>query len=254
MNTESIYQFLEDRRTFSEGAEKSMASILEKYPWFGGGQLLYALMKKKSGTPDADAQMARAHFFLSNPLWANWQTLQSDEQAFKEPEFILIPVDEIQDQIIEDPPTESAEKEEEIPATLPALSISLKEEPGVDTPLSFEPLHTVDYFASQGIRLKQEQLGNDQLSKQVKTFTQWLQTMKKMYHTDQHTTEKTEDKSITKMADASNESGEIITETMAEVLLQQGKTVQAIALLEKLSLLHPEKSSYFTARISELKK
>ena len=276
MNTESIYQFLEDRRSVSEEVEKTMASILEKHPWFGGGQLLYALMKKQSGSPDADAQMAKAQLFLSNPLWANWQTLQSDEQAFKEPEFILTKAEEITDEIIENSSTEPdiqttpteeitiqetenittepAEKEEEIPAPPLNLSISLKEEPEADTPLSFEPLHTVDYFASQGIRLKQEQLGNDQLSKQVKTFTQWLQTMKKMYHTDQHTAEKTEDKSITKMADASNESGEIITETMAEVLLQQGKTVQAMALFEKLSLLHPEKSSYFTARISELKK
>jgi hypothetical protein len=120
--------------------------------------------------------------------------------------------------------------------------------------LSFEPLHSIDYFASQGIRLKSDQLGNDALSNQVKTFTQWLQTMKKIYHKEQGGAEKTEDINITIMADASNETKEIVTETMADVLIQQGKKSQAIAILKKLSLLHPEKSSYFTARISELSK
>src|SRR5690606_843064 len=37
--------------------------------------------------------------------------------------------------------------------------------------LAFEPLHTVDYFASQGIKIKEEQLTNDKLGKQVKSFT-----------------------------------------------------------------------------------
>jgi hypothetical protein len=77
--------------------------------------------------------------------------------------------------------------------------------------------------------------------------------MKKIYNTDIVPSEKTEDKNITQMADASNEPGDVLTETMAEVLIQQGKPLQAIQILEKLSLLHPEKSSYFTARILTIK-
>src|SRR6185312_15634128 len=45
--------------------------------------------------------------------------------------------------------------------------------------VSFEPLHTVDYFASQGIKINEEALANDHLVKQVKSFTAWLKSMKK---------------------------------------------------------------------------
>lgn len=221
MNTDSIYQFLENRNAYSADTEETLAAILEKYPWFSGGQLLNALLKKKKNSDDADQLLAKAQLYVSNPLWVNWQVVDLSPDAFPEPGFQKI-------------------------------DIEIKGE-DTETALSFEPLHTIDYFASQGIRLRADQLGNDSFSKQVKTFTEWLQSMKKIYHTDNANLTKTADGNISKMADASNSSSDIITETMAEILIQQGKKQQAISIFEKLSLLHPEKSSYFTARISELK-
>ena len=217
MNPESIYHFLSHRQLSSGESAADLKTITEKYPWFAGGQLLYALYAQQTSAPDAEKQIAKAQMFLSNPIWMNWQLSQEKEETVAEPML---------------QPSNPAPKE---------------------TELSFEPLHTIDYFASQGIRLKQEQLGNDKFSQQVKTFTQWLQSMKKVYHTDSANTQKKEDGNITRMADASNAQEEILTETMAEVLIQQGKPLQAIHIFEKLSLLHPEKSSYFTARISTLK-
>src|SRR5690349_19524095 len=46
--------------------------------------------------------------------------------------------------------------------------------------ITFEPFHTVDYFASQGIKLSQKDIGTDSFSKQLKSFTEWLKTMKKI--------------------------------------------------------------------------
>ena len=60
-------------------------------------------------------------------------------------------------------------------------------------------------------------------------------------------------KEVVSIATESNQQTEVITETMAEVLLKQGKRSQAIDLYRKLSLLHPEKSVYFASRIDELK-
>ena len=46
--------------------------------------------------------------------------------------------------------------------------------------LSFEPYHTIDYFASLGIKLKPEELAKDKLGQQLKSFTDWLRSMKKI--------------------------------------------------------------------------
>ena len=118
---------------------------------------------------------------------------------------------------------------------------------------TFEPFHTVDYFASQGIKLREEKLEADELGKQVKSFTQWLRSMKKIYVEEKKELGVTEEKEVQAIATESNQQTEVITETMAEVLVKQGRKTQAIDLYRKLSLLHPEKSVYFASRIDELK-
>lgn len=129
-----------------------------------------------------------------------------------------------------------------------------KPEPAEEKPVfTFEPFHTVDYFASQGIKLREEKLENDQLGKQVKSFTQWLRSMKKIYVEEKKELGLTEEKEVVSIATESNQQTEVVTETMAEVLAKQGKKAQAIDLYRKLSLLHPEKSVYFASRIDELK-
>lgn len=133
---------------------------------------------------------------------------------------------------------------------------SLTAEPAVTKPeplLVFEPYHTVDYFASQGIRLQEDKLGNDRLGQQVKSFTQWLKSMKKIYVEEQKELNANEEKAVVTKASESNQREEVITEAMADVLVKQGKLPQAIELYNKLSLLHPEKSAYFATLIKELK-
>ena len=48
------------------------------------------------------------------------------------------------------------------------------------------------------------------------------------------------------------EGKEVLTEAMAEVLAKQGMRQRARAVYEKLSLLNPEKSAYFAAKIEQL--
>lgn len=123
-----------------------------------------------------------------------------------------------------------------------------------DEPLfTFEPFYAVDYFASQGIKLQEDKLGNDQLGKQVKSFTQWLRSMKKIYVEEKKELDSNEEQKVLDKATESNLKADVMTETMAEVLAKQGKNAQAIDLYRKLSLLHPEKSVYFASRIEELK-
>ena len=119
--------------------------------------------------------------------------------------------------------------------------------------ITFEPLHTSDYFASLGIKLSSPGLPSDKLGKQLKSFTEWLKEMKKIQPDQIPLQSEQADLSIQKLAEASNLHSEVETETMAEVLVQQGKKEKAIKVYKKLSLLNPSKSAYFAAKIDQLK-
>ena len=118
----------------------------------------------------------------------------------------------------------------------------------------FAPYHMIDYFASQGIKLTLEENSADPLTKQLKSFTDWLKVMKKL--PAQAMAEKPDDKDVDRIrhfAAHSIDEREILTESMAEVLAKQGMYENAIALFQKLSLIYPPKSAYFASRIEQLK-
>ncbi|MGC4038091.1 MAG: hypothetical protein QM764_19170 [Chitinophagaceae bacterium] len=130
---------------------------------------------------------------------------------------------------------------------------SLKTEPvDLNAPLSFEPYHTVDYFASQGIKLSADLKPQDKFGQQLKSFTQWLKTLKKTSPDDLATSKATDQKVIS-LAEHSIEDRDVITEPMADVWLKQGNKEKAIEIYTKLSLQDPAKSSYFAHLIEQLK-
>jgi hypothetical protein len=121
-------------------------------------------------------------------------------------------------------------------------------------PLGFDPYYTIDYFASQGIKAPVEVQPGDKLGKQLKSFTEWLKTMKRLPQAQAEAiTDENEQQHIRQVAADSLEQKEVVTETMAEVLAKQGRNTEAIAIYEKLSLLDPSKSAYFAAKIENLK-
>lgn len=123
-------------------------------------------------------------------------------------------------------------------------------------PLTFEPFHTVDYFASQGIKAKEEEKPKDKFSQQLLSFTQWLKTLKKLPEAETAVTAPlpTEDQRVTQMAEHSLKDREVVTEAMADVWEKQENYEKAIDTYHKLSLLNPAKSSYFAAKIEQLKR
>ena len=119
--------------------------------------------------------------------------------------------------------------------------------------ITFEPLHISDYFASLGIKLNGDIKPSDKLGKQLKSFTDWLKTMKKI-HTDEIPAQiDNTEIFIQTLAEKSNTQGEVLTEAMADVLVQQGKAKSAVEVYKKLSLLNPTKSTFFAAKIDQLK-
>jgi len=55
-----------------------------------------------------------------------------------------------------------------------------------------------------------------------------------------------------KAKESFNENFDLVTETLAKIYIKQANYKRAILVYEKLSLLYPEKISYFATRISEL--
>jgi tetratricopeptide (TPR) repeat protein len=125
---------------------------------------------------------------------------------------------------------------------------------GTELKIESEPFHTVDYFASQGIKAMQDNISQDKLSKQLRKFTDWLKHMKQAEDSSNDLgTDPELEAAIQSIAKTSNEAKEIVTETMAEVLEKQGKLDKAIQLYIKLSFLNPDKSAYFAMKIQKLK-
>jgi hypothetical protein len=119
--------------------------------------------------------------------------------------------------------------------------------------ISFEPLHTVDYFASQGIKITEEPVTTDKLGNQMKSFTAWLKSMKKLHSSKLEEQDLATEKIIQNAAEESNINTEVLTEAMAEVLIKQDKKEKAIEMYNKLSLINPSKSVYFAAKIESIK-
>ncbi len=119
--------------------------------------------------------------------------------------------------------------------------------------IAFEPLHTVDYFASQGIKITEEVLADDKLGTQMKSFTEWLKSMKKIHPLKLQEENSLAEDIIQSAAEVSNIDIEVLTEAMAEVLIKQDKKDKAIEMYNKLSLINPSKSAYFAAKIESIK-
>jgi hypothetical protein len=149
-------------------------------------------------------------------------------------------------------PASLAEENNEHQIRVPPLP-DLNQEPA-ETDLTFQPYHTVDYFASQGIKFVPEEKPTDRFGKQLRSFTEWLKAMKRLPPTEvSKITDIVSEEKVEQMAEHSIDVGEVITEAMAEVWIKQGNNEKAIETYNKLSLLNPDKSAYFASLAEQLK-
>lgn len=155
--------------------------------------------------------------------------------------------------------TETAETDSKIAGILSSQLADFKKPVEADATLDIETekrkLHTIDYFASQGIKIDLSAIPQDKLTAHLRKFTDWLKQVKNAQTTQAQDlgTSLEMEKAVAETAKNSNETREILTETMADVLEKQGQVEKAIQLYIKLSFINPEKSSYFAAKIEQLK-
>jgi hypothetical protein len=222
--TESIL-----KKSFDECSLEELENLANQYPYFAPVQYLLA-QKLRSGDPESyEKQLEKLALYFNNPFWLD-HLLNEDGENFATPDSRKSRMAEIM------------------------VSISKVEKEMHDTNLSFEPYHTVDYFASQGIKPEQEPKPADKFSQQLKSFTEWLKVLKNTPLTEiEKKIDTTSDHQVEQMAEKSLKEDEVVTETMADVWIKQGEVEKAIEIYDKLSLLNPSKSDYFAAKIRDLK-
>jgi hypothetical protein len=184
------------------------------------------------------------------PVETAISTVASTETVFSTTEPLVTEFD--------DASTDNPEPVSENIISVPKLKLILNQdvppETGAGSIIPIEPLYTIDYFASQGIKADAGTETKDKLSVKLRSFTDWLKTMKRI-HPEKFDTEMDagSQSAIQHIAEHSNESKEIVTETMAEVFARQGLHKKAAEVYHKLSLLNPDKRVYFAAKIAQLK-
>jgi len=227
--------------------ENELSVMTEEYPYYSIAQFKLLSDYKKTQNKNFEKQALVTALFFNNTRWFNRQLHyhtkieNEDDQIVEVNNSTEIISEHSEHNIVSQQTAEINEK------NLPSTEIANNEFN------AFEPLHTIDYFASQGIKVIEEPINNDKLSTQLKSFTEWLKSMKKIHSHQLPGGDEQTDKIIQHIAEGSNTNTHVITEAMAEVLVKQDKLEQAIEMYEKLSLNYPAKSAYFAAKIESLK-
>jgi hypothetical protein len=253
----------------------------EEHPYFAPVQFFLASRLRQKSVAAAAAQQVKTALYFSNPYWLQFQ-LQSKSVTIAEkaasPTLASLKETMLhihRNQSVQDEPEELAPEEDDLPleeergnmaetklssmlsGQLADFRKPVAGKDKLDIETQGERLHTIDYFASQGIKIDLDKIPQDKLTTHLRKFTDWLKQMKNPQQ-DTHskidlgTTAEMEN-AVAEIARTSNVSREVLTEAMVEVLVKQGQLEKAIQLLIKLSFINPEKSSYFAARIEQLK-
>ncbi len=286
-NNAAIFESIFDRNFSETGNIEFLEKISKEHPYFSPAQF-FLLQQTATGTEAFDSQAVKTNILFNNPHWLHYQLQQPTNETKiilpqtekTEPVIKMAePVIEIAETAVEkvEPPPEmtaaviekksgvdrspsdeadNTEDTVDMEKEIEPMKIELKipqERTIPNEAMLFEPMHMVDYFASQGIKLTEEMQTADKLGKQLKSFTEWLKTMKKVHVMNTTDLDIKPDDNIQALAETSNAEPEVLTEAMAEVFVKQGKRGKAGEVYQKLSLLNPHKSAYFAAKIENLK-
>ncbi|MCW3005164.1 MAG: hypothetical protein JWQ20_4462 [Conexibacter sp.] len=272
--------------------KESLQEVTDESPYFAPAHFFVtADLKHRSLQTLWTSHAQKTNLYFTNPYWLQYQldtiTIQQVTQqpvqpeiaddmadqaasmvdAVKETMLRVDPSQETTGDIDDEPmPDEYMEERDAITETsdnkiagilssqLADFKKPLEKDAELDIDADKKRLHTIDYFASQGIKIDLSAIPQDKLTTHLRKFTDWLKQVKTANVNPAELSANLEmEKAVAETAKNSNETREVVTESMADVLVKQGQTDKAIQLYIKLSFLNPEKSSYFAAKIEQLK-
>ncbi len=251
---ENTWKLMAGEASFQDIPTPTLEKWVEDYPYFGVAQFFLAARLQQEGKRD----LSKTNYFFTKPLWLQWH-LGAAADIRAENTATPSPAEIDPEQEMEESHPAPVAMENKIAGMLSEQFAEFKKPLHPDTQLEFdsleEKLHTIDYFASQGIKVDLSAMPQDKLTNHLLKFTDWLKQMKHMDSSGSEHLDSNPDRenAVVENARHSNKPREVLTEAMAEVLEKQGQVDKAIQLYIKLSFLNPEKSSYFAAKIEQLK-
>ena len=163
MQQQNLFKRMFQKSSWDPDNSAMLQQESKAFPYFG--LVHYFLLKETGiGHGDYNSVAGRVAIHFNNAYLLNLQLHEIENASTTKNEIKI----NIAQTLINPEPTV-----EKLLTRQPAPADNTKEE------LLFEPLYTSDYFASQGIKLSEEVQPGDKLGNQLKSFTEWLKTMKK---------------------------------------------------------------------------
>jgi tetratricopeptide (TPR) repeat protein len=260
-NADAIIKDLFQKNSLNEVTQEELHKFHLDYPFSSIGSFFYAKKLKQQNTFQFEKIASHTSLYFNSQPWLYYLLNEVGTIDFAEGlklpfvETIIEHVPRIEQNLLQaDIKNDQSilPSVEEKTQNLSSVS-AIKDEDLLE--LSYKQYHTVDYFASQGIKLGQID-SSDKLGQKVKTFTEWLKTMKNIQKEEaDNVSQKLQQIGENTLVTSDTQKNEsiVLTETMAEIYQKQGLTDKAIEVYDKLSLQNPDNSHIFAVRIKALK-
>lgn len=252
METGQLISYLRKPETLSGEVATDIESLVERYPYFSIGQSMLAVVYLRADDERYNRQLTKAAIAIPNRnklrLLFNPSRALPDDSFFRLED--VTEIDESEKNVIPEktfiiPEIDLSGTQEELTAELVLLDEKRK---------SLDELKALIAARLQQIQEEKRQDEENKEEEPKKKLSRKELIDKFIAENPSISRPKAEFYNPISMAQNSIiDKGDIVSETLAKIYLQQGYFDKAIEIYEKLSLLFPEKSIYFAAQIEKIK-
>lgn len=280
-NISQITKMLREPQSITDANVEDIATLVQTYPYFTPGHYFEAARKQRH-EPFSPGIMNNMQLYMGN--WLQFHSyLQNVSGTAEEIDEVVI-VDNTSSTPITAVPEEPVTMQTKDEQIIAEENQTMQEEPLI------QPIYTEDYFLHQGVEVSSDIPDAEDLHTQAEkeedkdkslmvmmSFAEWLTHFKTKSQKEKE--EEQDQKALKtmwqkeKLAAALEEENEeipedvfemavnsitqeegLVSESLAEIHVKQGKYDKAIDMYRKLSLRNPQKNAYFARRIEEILK
>ena len=259
METNELLSYLNKPETLRGEALAATEDLVARYPYFGMAQCLLAVAYQNGNDDRYEQQLKRAACSIPNRGRLRLLTVMARQRAAQ-----ALPEDDSFFKFVDSKQLEEGEAVEEIipekTFIIPEINLSgSHEELSAELALLDERRKTIDELKAliaQRLKTLEEEKKQEKESVEAPKKKLSRKELIDKFIAENPSISRPKAEFYNPISMAQNsiiDKGDIVSETLAKIYLQQGYLDKAIEIYEKLSLLFPEKSIYFAAQIETIK-